>query len=248
MKFDVVFSPLGLTPGEVQGRTVFVIDILRAGTVMCAALAHGARAVLPVADTEEALRLSQTLDRDDVLLAGERNCVRIPGFALGNSPIEMTEAAVRGKTLILTTTNGTRALLATQGAQSVFVACAANLTLAGARARAAWEGDHDLLVLCAGREQRFALDDAYCAGRLIAAAIGGKRRVRGLNDSAAACLDLVRRYGDRWERPLASSQSGQDLIALGLRDDVRDSGRADAYPVLPAFQERRVTIAGERAP
>ncbi len=98
MKLDVVFTPTGLTAAEIQGRTVFVIDILRATTVMCAALAHGAKALIPVASTEEALRLAQTIGSDDVLLAGERNCLRIPGFQLGNSPLEMREPAVRGKT------------------------------------------------------------------------------------------------------------------------------------------------------
>ena len=89
MKLDVVFTPTGLTAADMQGRTVFVIDILRATTVMCAALAHGAKALIPVASTEEALRLAQTIGSDDLLLAGERNCLRIPGFQLGNSPLEL---------------------------------------------------------------------------------------------------------------------------------------------------------------
>ncbi len=133
MKLDVVFTPTGLTAADIQGRTVFVIDILRATTVMCAALAHGAKALIPVASTEEALRLAQTIGSDDVLLAGERNCLRIPGFQLGNSPLEMREPVVRGKTLIVTTSNGTKALLACQGAASVFPAAAANLSLAAER-------------------------------------------------------------------------------------------------------------------
>ena len=78
MKLDVVFAPLGLLPAEVQGRTVFVIDILRATTTMCAALSKGARAVIPVAETDEALRLAQTLGSGDVVLAGERQCRPIP--------------------------------------------------------------------------------------------------------------------------------------------------------------------------
>ena len=98
MKLDVLFTPLGLTPAEVQGRTVFVIDILRLSTTVCAALHHGARAVVPVPSTEEALRLAQTLGPSEVVLAGERNGVPIPGFPLGNSPREMTAEAVRGLT------------------------------------------------------------------------------------------------------------------------------------------------------
>src|SRR5919106_3749892 len=105
MKLDVLFTPAGLTLTEVEGRTAFVIDILRATTSMCAALSSGAKAIIPAASTEEALRLAQTIGSADVLLAGEKNCVRIPGFHLGNSPLEMSEIAVRGKTIIVTTTN-----------------------------------------------------------------------------------------------------------------------------------------------
>ena len=243
MKLDVVFTPAGLTPTEVQGRTAFVIDILRATTAMCAALHHGAKALIPVAATEEALRLAQTIGSADVLLAGEKNCVRIPGFHLGNSPLEMTEQAVRGKTLIVTTTNGTKALLACQGAGAVFATSAANLTLAAEKAREVLEKDGDVLVVCSGRDGAFSLDDAYCAGRLLAAALGGHKPRRGLNDAAIASLDLVRRYGDRWERPLTYSRAGRELIRLGFRDDVLDAARLDAYPVLAHFHERRVTLA-----
>jgi 2-phosphosulfolactate phosphatase len=243
MRVDVVFTPSGITPSEVQGRTVFVIDILRATTAMCAALWHGAKAMIPVAATEEALRLAQTIGSADVLLAGEKNCIRIPGFQLGNSPLEMTESVVRNKTIIVTTTNGTKALLACQGAGGVYPACAANLTLAGEKAREALERDRDMLIVCAGRDGSFSLDDAYCAGRLAVAALGGRKPRRGLNDAALATLDLVRRYGDGWERPLSYSRAGRELIKLGFREDVLDAARLDAYPVLPHFHERRVTLA-----
>src|ERR687890_2260426 len=141
MRIDIVFTPAGLSPGEVQGRSVFVIDILRATTTMCAALHHGAKAIIPVASTEEALKLSQTIGSADVLLAGEKDCVRIPGFHLGNSPLEMTESAVRGKTIIVTTSNGTKALLACQGASSVYPIAAVNLSMARDKAREALQTD-----------------------------------------------------------------------------------------------------------
>ena len=242
MRVDVTFTPTGLTQAEVHGRVVFVIDILRATTSMCAALTHGARAIIPVSSTEEALRLAQTIGSTDVLLAGERNCSRIPGFHLGNSPLEMTESAVRGKTIILTTTNGTDALLACHTAGTVYPVAAANLSLAAERGREVLEGDQSILIVCAGRNGDFALDDAYCAGRLAAAIFGSTKPRRELNDAGLASLDLVRRYGDRWERPLAYSRSGRELVKLGFRADVRDAGRLDAYPVLAQFHERRVTL------
>jgi 2-phosphosulfolactate phosphatase len=243
MRLDVIFSPGDLAPAQVQGRTAFVIDILRATTAMCAALHHGAKAIIPVASTEEALRLAQTIGSTDVLLAGEKNCLRIPGFHLGNSPLEMTEGAVRGKTIIVTTTNGTKALLACQGSAAVYGACAANLGVSAEKARETLDRDGKLLIVCAGRDGAFSLDDAYCAGRLAEAALGGLKPRRGLNDAAIAALDLVRRYGENWERPLRSSRAGRELIKLGFQDDVLDASRLDAYPVLAHFHERRVTLA-----
>ncbi len=243
MTLDVVFTPAGLAASEVQGRVVFVVDILRATTTICAALHHGARAVIPVASTEEAMRLSQTLGADDILLAGERGAVRIPGFALGNSPREMVPEVVRGRSLILTTTNGTGALLAVSGGARVYLAAGVNFALVAERIRAAWLAGDQILVVCAGREQRFGLDDAYTAGRLVHAALGGGRGRKGINDAALAALELVRRYGTRWERPLTSSQAGRDLIRSGFRDDVADAARPDAYPVLPLFSDRRITAA-----
>ncbi|MEP7325040.1 MAG: 2-phosphosulfolactate phosphatase, partial [Gemmatimonadota bacterium] len=180
---------------------------------------------------------------NDVVLAGEQNCVRIPGFALGNSPREMTAEAVRGKQVVMRTTNGTPALLAIAGATAIYPAAAANLSLVGARAREVFERDRDLLIVCCGRDNAFSLDDAYCAGRLAVAAMGGRRSAKGLNDAAIACLDLVRRYGENWERPLRYSRAGRELIKLGFAADVSDAARPDAYPVLAHFHERRVTVA-----
>lgn len=242
MTLDVVFTPLGLAPGDVAGRTVLVVDVLRATTTICAALHNGARAVVVAADIEDATRLAHTLDKRDVLLAGERNCVRIPGFQLGNSPDEMTRDQVGEKTLVMTTTNGTRALLATAGAREVIVASAVNLSAAGAVAASALERDGSLLILCAGRDHGFGMDDAYLAGRLVVAALGGRRTRKGLNDAALVAVDLVRRYGDATARVLALSHAGRDLVALGLGKDVLDAAEVDTHPVVPRYHDRRIDL------
>jgi 2-phosphosulfolactate phosphatase len=243
MTLDVFFSPAGLAPQEVAGRPVFVVDVLRATTVICAALSSGARGIVPVGSVDEASRLAQTLGPGDVILMGERNCQPIEGFSLGNSPLEMTEAAVKGKTLVMTTTNGTRALLAAQGASEVYVAAASNLTVAGARAREMLQTRKDLVIVCAGKEAQFGLDDAYAAGRLALEALDGRRRRKGLNDAALVAVDLARRFGKGWERPLTLSASGRHLASLGMAADVAEAAREDAYPVLPIFHDRRITAA-----
>ncbi len=243
MSFDVAFTPANLTKDEVAGRGVFVIDVLRATTTMCAALFHGAKGLIPVGSIEEAMKLAQTLGSADVLLAGERHGKPIAGFNLGNSPLEMTESRVKGKTLIMTTTNGTGALLASAGAAQVYLAAAANLSAAGARARQLLAEGADLLIVCAGREGRFGLDDAYTAGRLVMETLGGRTRLDGLNDAAVAAVDLVRRYGGRWDLPLVRSAAGRNLESLGMTDDVAEAAKQDRYPVLPVFHDRRVVAS-----
>lgn len=243
MTIEVAFTPAGLSKDEVAGRVVFVIDVLRASTVVCAALYHGARGVIPVGSIEEAIKLVQTLGPDDVLLAGERHGLPIPGFALGNSPLEMTETAVRGKTLVMTTSNGTGALLTASAAAEVYLAAAVNLSVAGARARALAEQGAAIVVVCSGREGRFGLDDGYAAGRLVIEALGDHRRRDGLSDAALAAVDLVRRYRGNWRRPLGLSAAGRHLTSLGMRHDVLEAAKQDHYPVLPQLRDRRIQVA-----
>lgn len=243
MRIDVAFGPGAVANADLAGRPVFVIDVLRATTTICAALHAGARAVIPVGSTDEALRMVQTLDSNDVLLAGERHCAPIPGFALGNSPREMTPAAVQGRTIVMSTTNGTRALLAAASGGLVVAAAAVNLGAAGARARQALAEQGDLLILCAAREASFSLDDAYAAGRLILNALGGRRIRKGLNDAALVAVDLARRYGTRWDRPLGISAAGRQLRAMGYGDDLTHAAQVDRHPVLPVFHDRRITVA-----
>ena len=167
MRLDVHFGVQQLTPQDMQGRVVAVIDVLRASTTIATALSNGARAVIPFESSEEAVTRSKQLERGAFLLAGERKMLRMEGFDLGNSPLEYTASAVEGKTVLLATTNGTRALLAVQGARDVVVASYVNLTGVSSMLRAALRGGADISIICAGQERQFALEDAACAGRLV---------------------------------------------------------------------------------
>jgi 2-phosphosulfolactate phosphatase len=117
VRLDVFFGGYQLTPADLQGRVVLVIDVLRASTTVAVALANGARAVIPFESSDEVIARAKQFEREDVLLAGERRMKAIPGFDLGNSPREYTREAVEGKTVLLTTTNGTVALANIQGAR-----------------------------------------------------------------------------------------------------------------------------------
>jgi 2-phosphosulfolactate phosphatase len=239
MNVAVYFTPLGLNAGDVAGRGVVVVDALRATTTVVTALANGAKAVIPAATSEEAVRLASHLEKDGVVLAGERRALKIEGFALGNSPREMTPAAVAGKTLVLTTTNGTTALVAAQGGAPVLVGAPVNFKAVAARARAVLAERGELLIVCAGRERQFALEDAYTAGRLITAIRKGLRKL-ALNDAAMTALALTRQFAT-WTEALAQSEAARQLAEADLADDVAFSAKADQFGVVPVYADRRIT-------
>lgn len=242
MRLDVVFSPAGVTAPDVQGRTVVVIDVLRATTTIAVALANGAKAVLPAASTEEALRIAQNLEKGDTVLAGERKSQRVPGFALGNSPLEFTPEVVQGKTVVLATTNGTGALVAVQGAKQVIAAAAVNFGVVVEKCSAVLAEEDGLMIVCSGSERQFALEDAYAAGRLAKALMppGGRRTAR-VNDGALAALEIARHYGERWISAMRASTHGQELAQLGYREDLKVAAQEDSHPILPLYADRRIT-------
>jgi len=238
MKIDVHFTPLGLS-GEVQGRGVIVLDVLRSTTTIVMALASGAKAVVPAASSEEAVRMTSSLEKDGFLLAGERKCVKIPGFALGNSPREMTPEAVAGKTVFLATTNGTPALVASGDGTPVLVGGAINFTALADRARELFTTAGDLVIVCAGRERQFALEDAYTAGRIVKAVKRGIRKV-DLNDAATVALALTTEY-EGWDEAFEASDAARQLEEAQLGEDVAFCAKPDRCAVVPTYADRRIT-------
>lgn len=239
MRLDVYFTPLGPKDGDLAGRGVVVIDILRATTTIVTALANGAKAVVPAATSEEAVRLTANLEKDGFLLAGERKSVRIEGFALGNSPREMNPETVAGKTVFLATTNGTPALVASQGADPVLVGAAVNFSALTERARAVFQDRTHLAIICAGRERQFALEDAYTAGRLVKAVKKGLKKVV-LNDAAEVALALTAHY-DGWGDALARCAAARQLTEADLADDIEFCATPDRFRTVPTYAERRIT-------
>jgi 2-phosphosulfolactate phosphatase len=243
MKLSVFFTPLGIPNQPISGKPAVVIDVLRCTSSIVAAFANGARAVVPAQTSDDALRLASNLESDDVLLAGERGLRRIDGFALGNSPLEMTNDVVAGKTLVMTTTNGTVALLSVDAARPVLVGAITNFSAVVARARSEFEQSGEIVILCSGRQHMFSLEDAYVAGRFTAALVPGRaRRSAELNDAAIAALELVRRYGDRWRPAVLASAAARDLKAKGFKRDLDAATDVDVYGIVPVYSNRIVTL------
>lgn len=219
---DVARTPQELASHDLADMAVIVVDVLRATTSIITALANGCRKVVPVDDLNQAFALRAS----GTILAGERNGERPPGFDLGNSPGEFTEAAVRGKTVVLTTTNGTRSLLAAAGAACVAVGGLTNMT---ACARWATASERDIVILCAGEQGAPCLEDDVCAAMLVRRIISfdGRREVK------PGALSVTERPG---EDPIATIRTAPwalRLIAMGRRSDVDLAVAADTSDIVP---------------
>jgi 2-phosphosulfolactate phosphatase len=243
MRLEVYFSPIQVPQSAVTGKVVAMIDVLRASSSIAAALANGARTVLPFDSAEEAITRAKSFDRKEIVLAGERRMLPIAGFDLGNSPLEYTSEVVEGRTILLTTTNGTAAVSSVQGARDIFVASYVNFTAVMSVLRTAVHGGAEVVLLCAGRERAFALEDAACAGRFVRHLTGGESSV-DLNDSALAAMLIEKRYGDRIDTVFADAEHGQALREAGFAADLVACAQLDAYPVIPVYQDRQITKIG----
>ncbi len=223
---EVLFAPAEyalLNQRDLRQTVCVVFDILRATSTMVAALGNGAAAIIPVAEIAEALNLRQR--EPGVLLTGERNGLRIPAhltggidFDLGNSPREFTEAHVRGKTIVMTTTNGTRALRACASAQAVLLGSFLNL-----RATAEFIEQRTpvhLLLVCSGTLEQAAYEDVLGAGALCDL-IWPRYGQGAVADSAQIARRLFRLEQNDLLATIAQSRNGRRLMALPqLCDDV----------------------------
>jgi 2-phosphosulfolactate phosphatase len=243
VRIDVLFGVQQLTPQDVHGRVVAMIDVLRASTTIAVGLANGAKTIIPMESSDDAVTRSKQFERGSVLLAGERRMLKMDGFDLGNSPREHTREAVEGKTVLLTTTNGTKALLAVQGARDVVVASYVNLTAVCAMLRAALRGGADVTIVCAGQDRQFGLEDAACAGRYVHQA-SKRMPAIDVNDAALAASLIDRKYGDNLMRLFNTAAHGRALAAAGFEDDLTACAAVDSYPVIPIYQDRQITKLG----
>ena len=216
---------------SLSGVTAVVLDVVRASTTIVTALAGGARAVLPVATPDEARARGRAAAAGTVLVGGERGGAPPPGFDCGNSPADYPPERVRDRTVVFTTTNGTRALLAVAGARRVAVGGFVN-----AAAVVRWAADEpgDVLLVCAGEKGRFCLEDAVCAGLLVARLAPG---AEALTDAARAARALWDRYADDLPGLLADAAWAQALVGQGRGSDLPLCVALDVHDVVPVLRD-----------
>lgn len=222
-----------------SGQTAVVIDVLRATSVITTALENGAREVIPVKTVEEAQNLYAQCDTAKTLRGGERNALKIEGFNLSNSPLEYKKKVVEGKTLILTTTNGTNAINNIIGADEVVLACFRNGAavvehIVGLSRR----GNCDIAIVCAGTESHFSLDDGLCAGMIIELL---KQRTEVETDDLGL---LLHRFYNESKDNLFGALSGcyhlKRLFMLGFYDDIKFCLETNCVQTVPVLKDGKI--------
>lgn len=248
LSLRVHFLPELTTPQELAGEMVVVLDVLRASTSICCALAAGARAVTPCGQVDEARQLAARFSSGEALLGGERGGVAIDGFDLGNSPSEYTPERVNGRTIVFTTTNGTRALGVCEQAGEVLIGAAVNLEavcrlLIERHRNESLETAH---ILCAGTGGTITREDTLVAGAI------GYRLSRILDpspredDSAqiaraawravyAAAIARGVDLSDHLAEELRDTQGGRNLMIVGHGADIAEAARIDRFDFVPRY-------------
>lgn len=231
MKINVLLSPHNVDELYFSQKTSIVIDVLRATTVIVTALENGAREVIPVSSVDFAMKVSGNAFGGQTLLGGERNTTKIEGFNLGNSPSEYTNESVVGKSIILYTTNGSKAIVKAKFSENLFVCSFKNLKAIAAHIA---KLNKDTEILCAGSNGMFCIEDTVCAGRLINE-INTIANDIELTDAAKASVVLNNSSGDNILEMLKNSEHGLKLINNGFESDLKDCSALGVSDVIPVF-------------
>jgi len=236
MDAEVFLTYSNVSEEDVRNRTVVVIDVLRACSTIVTALDHGARAVMPVSDMAEAGKIASNLDPDVYRLGGERDGEKIDGYDLGNSPHEYTADVVENRDVVLNTSNGTQALSRATSAKHLVASCFLNAGRVVDFVRAV---DDEVTIVCAGRQNRLALEDTLCAGLLLER-LWNQEEPDVVTDSAHTAFTLYETDRDGLRAALDGANHAERLVQQGFADDLDYCFRVDALPVLPYYTENRL--------
>jgi len=233
MKINVLISPLNAEEMYFAGKNTVVIDVLRATTVISAALDNGAKEIIPVGTIEFAMKISGDAFGGHRLLGGERNTKKIDGFNLGNSPLEYVKEVVDSKSIILYTTNGSKAIVRAKFSENLITCSFYNLN---AVADYIVKMNKDFEILCAGDNGRFSLEDTVCAGKLISEIIKLKEEIE-LTDSARASIALNKSFGRSITKMFSESEHGRKLIDNGFKEDISFCAKLSKSDIIPSYKD-----------
>lgn len=257
-KIFVHSLPRLIPAGALRGSVAIVVDVLRATTVMAQALASGCREVIPCAEIDEARAVATCVPSGTALLTGERGGLPIEGFDLGNAPEEFTPEVCRDKTIVMTTTNGTRAILASLEADHVYVAAFVNLQATVEEILVQFlkrEHRHPIHIVCAGSDGQVSLEDSLLAGALADRLV--ERSIQVLGDESqesspwgpslaaiSAWKDVERALPERpLAEVLASDHGGRSLLRIGRGVDIEAAAKIDSLDVVGKLGRKPTRIS-----
>jgi 2-phosphosulfolactate phosphatase len=225
--------PANIEPGDLAGGVAVVIDVLRASTTITVALANGAARVIPCGIVDTARSLAAEDETGNTLTGGERGGVKIEGFDLDNSPASYPPERVAGKTIAFTTTNGTAALLKTDGAARVLIGALVNRQ---AIVEALHADGRPVHLICAGTDGRLTSEDLFGAAGIAA----GLARF----DNVELCDESTQRAVKHWPKPISQNRlieflkntlGGSNLVELGFQEDIARAAQVDSISVVPEY-------------
>jgi 2-phosphosulfolactate phosphatase len=251
-KLNVHFLPSHVPEPRLAGSMVIVIDLLRASSTICEALASGATCVVPLLEVDETKAAAGKYDRSEIVLGGERHGKVIDGFDLGNSPLEYTPHAVSGKTLLFTTTNGTRALHHARHARRTLIGCALNRQAIADKV--ALEARID--ILCAGTDGAVTGEDILAAGAIVQSLVdpaptgdaptmlhfkldeGAKSALRQWQDLLAAAQRAGVSASAQLAEQMRDTPGGRNLLDIGHEADLTTCAQLDRSTVVPELDRQ----------
>ncbi|WP_445344106.1 2-phosphosulfolactate phosphatase family protein [Clostridium septicum] len=238
MKVDVIISADYINEDYLEGKTVVVIDMLRATSVITTALANGAKKVIPLLTVEEAFDMKEKLNGlgEEVLLGGERRALKIEGFDFTNSPLEYTESKVKDKNIIITTTNGTRAIALSLNAESILVGAMIN---AKAIVNKVKEINKDVVFINAGTNGEFSMDDFICSGYMIN--ILSEEKDQDLTDIARTAM-ITYKSNPNIISYIKDARHYNILKNLNLQNDLGYCCKKDIIEVVPKYDKDKKCI------
>lgn len=231
MEINVLFTAQEAAHHDFTNETVVVIDVLRATTVIITALAHGADNVIAINTPDEAIALQQFLG-DDMLLGGERNAEKIPGFDFDNSPLSYECEHLVGKTLIMTTTNGTLAINNAQKAKRLLIGAFVNLSAVAESIK----NDLKVTLLCSGNDGYFTMEDTLCATTIIEQ-LKSLCDELTLSDAAIFCDSFNPLNKESLLKLAAQGKHYKTLINKGYDADIERCFTFDKYDIVPIYKD-----------
>ncbi|NOZ60615.1 MAG: 2-phosphosulfolactate phosphatase [Calditrichaeota bacterium] len=240
MRIDLFVNRAELSSDKLNERQIaVVVDVLRATTTMVTAFANGCSEIIPVAEVEQALQQAKNYRANEVLLGGERNEQALPGFDLSNSPLEYTTDAVKNKTIVMTTTNGSQLFALAEIPTETIVCSFLNVS---AVARYLQKKGNDVVFLCAGKYGEFGLEDVVCGGMTISKIVAETREKFQMNDGAIAAYRLYQSYDKKISHMLAETNHGKRLIEIGRGADLDFAAQVDAYQIVPGWKNGAIRL------